>query len=194
MHSLSLSLCISDPRRTSYRQELGGASYFVAGIVVVTIVACIAQNIVHLLNGGENRAARGDISFTACVVGLFLVVGSMENGTAGSRVLVTQEEVISYWYTVLYCAARIAGKHPRSMRVRSAITSNRIFRELIAGFIMRVVGSLPAVQAAAYGQRRSDDTLPIEPYVGVAKHIYAVAAQDQYYNLLPAVLQLLATR
>lgn len=77
-----------------YGQDLVGSQYVLAGIVIVTIVACMAQNIVHLLNNKGNRAARGDISLMACVAGLLIVVCSMENGSPGSRVLVTQEVLL----------------------------------------------------------------------------------------------------
>jgi hypothetical protein len=89
--------------------ELDGAAYAVAGILVVILVGCITQNIVHIIDSAS-RTSKSWIGVTASFASLMVVVSSMETelGSTGKRsMLVTHEDVVAYWYMVCYCIVRI---------------------------------------------------------------------------------------
>jgi hypothetical protein len=146
----------------AHGQELSGAWYAVSGVLVVLIVSCITQNIVHLLDGANNRAARGDICFAVGVATVALVVGSMGEPWGERAMLVTEEEVVAYWYLVGYCLVRLAGVMVPAAH-RFAIDAN-------------------GVPSSGGGGRNSIAT------------ILAASLQDNYYNMLATLLQLLAVR
>lgn len=71
----------------------------------------------------------------------------------------------------------------------------------ISGVLLRVISRIPVAAAAVAweggGSSGNSIAAPTKTpllYVGVARDLYAASIQDHYYNLLPTVLQLLATR
>lgn len=73
------------------------------------IVACIAQNIVHLIGDRKSDSANGTLCFALCLIGLISTVSTMEGvGENSTTMLVSTEEVIAYWYMVVYCTLRIS--------------------------------------------------------------------------------------
>jgi hypothetical protein len=123
-HTVGLSLVFINSRSlafVAYGMELSDTSYVLVGIVVVVLVSCITQSIVSILGerrGGagksgqedqQNRPARGDVCFISCIAGLSLVL--FTSGWSPAQYLVTEEEVVAFWYMSAYCIAR-SGTHP----------------------------------------------------------------------------------
>lgn len=95
----------------------------------------------------------------------------------GTHVLVTAEEVVAYWYMVGYCLLRLC-----MIVARGAL-------------------GLPVTGPWGYDHPDGDSgrggagagaTTTIT--TSLTRHLYAIAMQDPYYNLLATLLQLLATR
>ena len=110
--------------------ELSYLDYTVSGILIVVLVSCITQNIVYTLNEGAGRPARGDVCFLASMVSLALVVATTEGWS--THYLVTQEEVVAYWYMVAYCSARMAGVLGRAVGFASADRGSTVHRASVA--------------------------------------------------------------
>ena len=71
-------------------------------------MGCIAQNIVHLVGDKKAESANGTLCFILCLTGLIVTVSTMEGvGEGSTAVLVSTEEVVAYWYMVVYCTLRI---------------------------------------------------------------------------------------
>jgi hypothetical protein len=150
-----------------YGLDLADSQYVLAGIIIVVVVACIAQNIVHLVNGEQLspgiRPARGDVCFIACLAGLIVVVSSMhENPSSvhddGMHMLVTTEEVVAYWYMVAYCSVRICSTVLRA--------------------------TMNVVTTSHDASQPTEDTMGIEaPYINATKEVYYTTLQV-YHELV----------
>ena len=145
--------------------ELSNTVYGLCGILMILIVSCTAQNIVHLINQQKSRPAHPDVCLTVCAVTLAAVIATAENTlftTSGSHILVTTEEVIAFWYMTAYCVIRTL----RAAAVRVGLAE-------AAGHCYVTT----TTTKAKHDQMRPSDQV-----------------NDQYYNLLVTLLHLLASR
>lgn len=167
--------------------ELDGAAYAVAGILVVILVGCITQNIVHIIDSAS-RTSKSWIGVTASFASLVVVVSSMETelGSTGKRsMLVTHEDVVAYWYMVCYCVVRIlvSGKR-ETYEAYTAISK-----------LMRPSEKVVPLETIPLLPPPSDDKLPAahkdkESHASIA---YKEEIRSNH-NLLATSLQLLSTR
>lgn len=131
LHAVGMSMVFVNSQSRLFvvhGMELSYVDYTVSGILIVILVSCITQNIVYTLNEGSNRPARGDVCFLVSIITLVLVVATTEvcvlpytnpiptppsdmRRPQGwhTHYLVTQEEVVAYWYMVAYCSVRLLG-------------------------------------------------------------------------------------
>lgn len=168
--------------------ELDGAAYAVAGILVVIIVGCITQNIVHIIDQ-NSRTSIAWIGVAASFASLMVVVSSMETefGSSSKRsMLVTHEDVVAYWYMVCYCVVRIL-----LSGFKEACEGYRSIRRFLSGW-----------QHNRHGYSEPGDKIPLLPSGGKDKdkdkpERDVTAYKEEIrsnHNLLATSLQLLSTR
>lgn len=167
--------------------ELDGAAYAVAGILVVIIVGCITQNIVHIIDSAS-RTSIAWIGVAASFASLMVVVSSMETefGSTGKRsILVTHEDVVAYWYMVCYCVVRIlvSGK-------KEADEASKAIRKFVKQWGDR--------RQSGKDVPETTPLLPSPPDDDKDKQAPVVSAYKEEigsnHNLLATSLQLLSTR
>lgn len=173
--------------------EISGPLYGFCGILVVLIVSCIAQNIVHLLNHQRSRPAHPDVCLVVCAATLATVIATSEDMSAlvvrdnyhfswgippttsmsqsssspFHHLIVTTEELMAFWYMVLYCLIRTV----RSAAVR--------------------LSTSPSSSSSLSSSSSSSSSLSSS----ARHHLSGKAANvDHYYNLLVTLLHLLTSR
>lgn len=141
--------------------------YIVMGSSVVLIVACIAQNIVHLVGGDhKTETANAGLCFFLCLLGLVSTMSTMESVGGAQSILVSTEEVIAYWYMVVYSLLRISS--------------------IAVGYMAHFLHSRVHPNRVVLTTAQSD--------TGKTNNTAEIIIKDNYYNLLTTVLQLIATR
>lgn len=107
----------------SNSMEVDTAMYWIFGVVVVVLVACLSQSIVALLQQEThaNNNPRGEICLIACAVAWGITLGTTEISTTthqnqqqnqkqegGSMLFfITVEEQIAYWIMIAYGGIRL---------------------------------------------------------------------------------------
>lgn len=106
LHDSSLSMVYVKREASMYlsaSMEVTGAAYWLCGLCIIVLMACLSQEIVSLLNAGQNKA-RGDVCFVACLAALVL---SLSTGVSHLQIFLTVEETIAFWWMVIYSMMRM---------------------------------------------------------------------------------------
>lgn len=89
----------------SNSMELHSILYWITGVLVVVLVACLSQSIVVLFNSTNHQNPRGEICLLSCVVSWFMTMLTTE--VPGGMYFITDEEKIAYWMMIAYGGVRI---------------------------------------------------------------------------------------
>ena len=159
--------------------EIGGWVYALVGILVVVLVGCITQNIVHIIDPEGSRPSISWIGVAAAFASLMVVVSSMES--LSRSMLVTHEDVVAYWYMVCYCIVRI---------LVSADVEIPLAYQNIKGWFRKKRKVHP-------DDNGTSETKPLLGESSMAKEGDDKQSDDDFrnnHNLLATSLQLLSTR
>lgn len=155
--------------------NLSDGVYVLLGITVVVLVSCITQHIVHMVNSKRARQPMGVVCLLCVCIVLPCILATTETGSGtgggGTLAFVTNEEVVSFFYMIIYCFIRLGVVLLKVLTVYFSAPATSTPDSgwfSIARFFKRVVEIL----------REQGDTV----------------ASDHYYNLMVIMLQLVAAR
>lgn len=161
------ALYMNDTLYMTKGSTIPGPMYTVLGIMVIIIISCVTQDIVYMVNPKGSRPSRGDICMFCTIVVLICVLSTtVNNSNFDTTVFITREEVVMFWYMIVYCIIRIM--------IMVWKVGSHVFWYEQPGSARRLPNNL-----------FSNDVL--------VKQLESIVS-DHFYNLLVILLQLISSR